>query len=195
MIATSDPGNSRLTAILMAVIALILLYLLVFHWFILRHAAYAEELDGLEEQLVRFQSIAAKREPMEAQLKLIRESREDANLFLDEADFNEAAAALSDRLGQMVRTQAQDSCQIVSRQPVKARTQERYERVTVNVRMRCEVEDFLKILHRLESVVPMVLVGDLNVIKPRARRARRGRGEEIPSSDLDIRFNMSGYLR
>ena len=195
MIATSDPGNSRLTAILMAVIALILLYLLVFHWFMLRHAAYAEELDGLEEQLVRFQSIAAKREPMEAQLKLIRESREDANLFLDEADFNEAAAALSDRLGQMVRTQAQDSCQIVSRQPVKARTQEHYERVTVNVRMRCEVEDFLKILHRLESVVPMVLVGDLNVIKPRARRARRGRGEEISSSVLDIRFNMSGYLR
>ena len=195
MIATSEPGNSRLTAVLMAAIALILVYLLVFHWFMLRHAAYAEELDGLEEQLVRFQSIAAKREPMEAQLKLIRESREDANLFLDEADFNEAAAALSDRLGQMVRTQAQDSCQIVSRQPVKARTQERYERVTVNVRMRCEVEDFLKILHRLESVVPMVLVGDLNVIKPRAHRARRGRGEEIPSSVLDIRFNMSGYLR
>ena len=195
MIATSEPGNSRLTAVLMGVIALILVYLLIFHWFMLRHAAYAEELDGLEEQLIRFQSIAAKREPMEAQLKLIRESREDANLFLGEADFNEAAAALSDRLGQMVRTQAQDSCQIVSRQPVKARTQERYERVTVNVRMRCEVEDFLKILHRLESVVPMVLVGDLNVIKPRAQRARRGRGEEISSSVLDIRFNMSGYLR
>ena len=115
-------------------------------------------------------------------------------LFLTGADFNEAAAAMSDRLSGMVQTQADDDCQIVSRQPVRPRVQERYVRVTVNVRMRCRAEDMLKILHRLESATPMVMVDDLNVVRPRAR-SRANRNQPAVADTLDIRFNMSGYLR
>ena len=125
----------------------------------------------------------------------ISDSREDADLFLAEADFNEAAATMSDRLGQMVRTQAEADCQIVSRQPVRPRAQERYERVTVNVRMRCQPGDLLQILYRLESEVPMMLVDDLNIIRPRARRRRVGGAVVETVESLDIRFNMSGYLK
>ena len=152
-------GNSRTTAILLAVIGVILVYLAGFHWFILRHLEYASDLEGLREQLGRFEAVAAQRDPMEGQLKDIREGRQDANLFLDEADFNEAAAAMSNRLNNMVSTLAEDDCQIVSRQPVRPRAQERYERVTVNVRMRCQSDDLLRILYRLESAVPMVTLG------------------------------------
>jgi general secretion pathway protein M len=190
----SDTGNSKLTALLLLVIALILVYLLGFHWFILRHLEYASDLDGLQEQLGRFEAVAAQRDPMEAQLKDIREGRQDANLFLDEADFNEAAAAMSNRLNNMVSTLAEDDCQIVSRQPVRPRAQERYERVTVNVRMRCQSDDLLRILYRLESAVPMVIVDDLNIVRPRVRRTRRD-SNDVVSAPLDIRFNMSGYIR
>jgi general secretion pathway protein M len=133
------------------------------------------------------------RESAEQQLQDIRASREDASLFLAEADFNEAAAAMSERLGQMVRTQAEADCQIVSRQPVRPRVQERYERVTVNVRMRCQPADLLQILYRLESEIPMMIVEDLNIIRPRARR-RVGNTLVEAAETLDIRFNMSGYL-
>jgi len=96
----------------------------------------------------------------------------------------------------MVQTEAEDDCQIVSRQPVRPRAQERYERVTVNVRMRCGAEDMLKILHRLEAATPMIMVNDLNVVKPRARaRSRRNGDQPEIAVALDIRFNMSGYLR
>jgi len=42
--------------------------------------------------------------------------------------------------------------------------------------------------------VPMIFVEDLTIIKPRARRRRNA---EATDSDemLDVRFNMSGYLR
>jgi general secretion pathway protein M len=185
--------GSKTTAVLLLVIAVILAYLLFFHWFIIRHVGYAAELADLREQLGRFETVAAQRETMEQKLVEIRDGREDSNLFLSGADFNEAAAAMSDRLSRMVQTQAEDDCQIVSRQPVRPRVQERYERVTVNVRMRCGAEDMLKILYRLESATPMVMVADLNVIRPRARR-RAGNQDEIAET-LDIRFNMSGYLR
>ena len=194
MLGVAEGGDSRLTAVLLLVIALITVYLLGFHWFLLRHVEYASELDGLREQLARFEAVAAQRESLEDRLRAIREGREDANLFLSEADFNEAAAAMSNRLNTMVSTLAQDNCQIVSRQPVRPRAQERYERVTVNVRMRCQSDDLLKILYRLESATPMVIVDDLNIVRTRVRRSARG-GAAEDADPLDIRFNMSGYIR
>ena len=189
-----DQKNSRMTAALLLVISLILVYLLVFHWFFLKHRDYASELGDLRDSLARFESVAAMRGSVEQRLEDIRSSRQDASLFLAEADFNEAAAAMSDRLGQMVRTQAEADCQIVSRQPVRPRVQERYERVTVNVRMRCQPSDLLQIMYRLESEVPMMMVDDLNIIKPRSRR-RVGGALVNAVESLDIRFNMSGYLK
>lgn len=186
--------NARLTAILLLLISLLVTYLVFFHWFFQRHVAFAEEISGLKEQLGRFETIVAQRESLQAQLATVRASRTDAELFVDEPDFNEAAAAMAERLGALVEAVADEDCQIVSRQPVRPRVEERYQRVTVNVRMRCQGEDMLEILYRLESDAPTVLVEDLNVIRPRARR----RGDD-PAGDegalLDIRFNMSSYLK
>lgn len=186
-------SDSRLTAVLILVIALILVYLLGFHWFILKHLDYNEEISDLATQLGRFQRVAAQRGEVESQLESLQGRRLESNLFLEEGDFNEAAAGMSERLNQMVSTQADESCQIVSRQPVRAREVERFEKVTVNVRMRCDVQDLLRVLYSLETGVPMIIVEELTVIKPRARRRAR---DSAPAAEaLDVRFNMSGYLR
>ena len=189
-----EPGNSRRTAILLLIIAVIMVYLLGFHWFIIRHADYGDEISELASQLGRFERVAAQREQVEEQLTSLQGRRSESNLFLEEGDFNEAAAGMSERLNQMVSTQANDNCQIVSRQPVRARVVERFEKVTVNVRMRCDIEDLMKVLYSLETGVPMIFVEELTVIKPRARRRTRNQ-ESVAISELDIRFNMSGYLR
>ena len=189
-----DQRNSKATALMLLVIALLLVYLLFFHWFVLRHISYADEIGELREQLGRFQSVAAQREALQTRLGEIRNTQTDEGLFLDYPTFDEAAAALSGNIGDMVRTQADDSCQIVSRQPVRPRVQERFEKVTVNVRMRCNAEDFLPILYGMETGVPLMLVDDLNVIRPRTTRRVRGQQVEEQGA-LDIRFNVSGYLK
>ncbi len=173
MTPVAEQGSNRLTPILLLVIVLLMVYLLCFHWFILRHIDYSEEINGLSEQLGRFQRVAAQRVQYEEQLQALQNRKSDEDLFLEGGDFNEAAAGMSERLGQMISTQADDSCQIVSRQPVRPRVQERFEKVTVNVRMRCDAEDFLQVLYGMEAGVPLMLVDDLNVIRPRTRRPRR----------------------
>jgi general secretion pathway protein M len=189
-----DQRNSKTTAVMLLVIALLLTYLLVFHWFVLRHMDYAEEIGDLRSQLSRFQSVASQREALQAQLSQIRGSQNDEGLFLVYPTFDEAAAALSGNIGDMVRTQADDSCQIVSRQPVRPRVQERFQKVTVNVRMRCDAEDFLQILFGMETGMPLMLVDDLNIIRPRT--SARARGQQVQAQGaLDIRFNVSGYLK
>jgi general secretion pathway protein M len=189
-----DQRNSKTTALMLLAIALLLVYLLVFHWFVLRHLEYAEEIEDLRSQLARFQSVASQRESLQTQLSQIRSSQNDEGLFFEYPSFDEAAAALSGNIGDMVRTQADDSCQIVSRQPVRPRVQERFEKVTVNVRMRCDAEDFLKVLYGMETGMPLMLVDDLNVIRPRT--SRRSRNQQVQEQGaLDIRFNVSGYLK
>jgi general secretion pathway protein M len=194
MALIAEQGNNRLAAVLILVILAIMVYLLCFHWFILRHLDYNSEIADLSDQLGRFERVAAQRTEYETLLQALQERKADENLFLSGNDFNEAAAGMSERLSQMITVQADDSCQIVSRQPVRPRVQERFEKVTVNVRMRCGVEDLKKVLHSLETGVPMIIADEVTVIKPRSRR-RRSSNQNAASGVLDIRFNMSGYLR
>lgn len=189
-----DDRNARTPALLLLVIALLLVYLIGFHWFVIRHLDYAEEIGDLRAQLQRFQAVAAQRPVLQGKLAEIRNSQKDQSLFLKEPEFDEAAAAMSGRIGEMVRTLGDDTCQIVSRQPVRPRVQERYRKVTVNVRMRCNAEDFTQVLYAMESGRPMMLVDDLNIIKSRTRRRTRGEPQP-PRPVLDIRFNVSGYLK
>jgi general secretion pathway protein M len=190
-----DQRNSKMTAIMVLVIALLLVYLLVFHWFILRHREYAGEIGDLRTQLSRFQTVAAQRESLQKRLGQLRGSQKDADLFLEYPEFDEAAAAMSSSIGDMVRSQADESCQIVSRQPVRPRVQERFQKVTVNVRMRCDAEDFLLVLHAMESNSPLMLVDDLNIIRPRTRARSRRSDNQTAQGALDIRFNVSGYMK
>lgn len=189
-----DQKNSKTTAFLLLAIAVLLVYLVFFHWFVMRHKEYAGEISDLRDQLSRFQTVASQRTALQERLGKIRNSQEDAGLFLDDPSFDEAAASISSSIGDMVRIHADDSCQIVSRQPVRARVQERFEKITVNVRMRCNAEDFLKILHSMETNMPLMLVDDLNIIRPRTRSRARNQQESVQGA-LDIRFNVSGYLR
>lgn len=192
IVASLKQGNTKLTAVLLLVIALILVYLLCFHWFILSHLSYGEEISELQSQLDRYRQVAAQKDLVEEQLESLQSRRSESNLFLSESDFNEAAAAMSERLSLMLATFADDSCQIVSRQPERAREVERFEKVTVNVRMRCDIEDLMLMLYNLENGAPMIFAEELTVLKPRARR--RG-NQTVDTQTLDIRFNMSGYLR
>jgi general secretion pathway protein M len=189
----AEQGNNRLAAILLLVIAVILVYMLCFHWFIVRHIEYGTEISDLSDQLGRYQRVAEQKPQYESLLQDLNSRRPDQSLFLGGEDFNEAAAEMSESLGQMINTQAEDTCQIVSRQPVRPRVQERFQKVTVNVRMRCGIEDFRKIMYSLETSVPMVIADEITVIKPRARRRSRNDSANRQST-LDIRFNMSGYL-
>jgi len=195
MALVAEQGNNRLTAVLLFVIVVILVYLLCFHWFIVRHIEYGNEISDLSEQFGRFQRVAAQKTQYQGLLQNLQDRKSDANLFLEGDDFNEAAAGMSERLGQMISTQAEGNCQIVSRQPVRPRVQERFQKVTVNVRMRCSIGDLKKVVYSLETGVPMVIAEELTIIKPRARR-RRGKDQAAEQQTLlDVRFNMSGYLR
>jgi general secretion pathway protein M len=192
MALVPEQGKGRLTAVLLAVIMAIVVYLVGFHWFIQRHLEYGEEITALREQLGRFEQVAGQREYYEGLLRDLQARRSDNALFLEGGEFNEAAAGMSEQLNRTVQAQAESDCKIVSRQPVRPRIEERFQKVVVNARIQCGIDDLTRILHSLETGVPMMLAEELTVIKQRTRRSRNA---EPQPTTLDIRFNMAGYLR
>ncbi len=56
-----DAKNAKLTAVLLLVVVLILVYLVAFHWFVLKHREYAEQVSTQREQLARFEAAVSQR--------------------------------------------------------------------------------------------------------------------------------------
>lgn len=189
-----DRDQGRTLAIGLTVVAVIMVYMAGFHWFVLRHAGLSDRIGELERQIARFRATAAERPELEARLDELRRMRHDSALFLPEGDFNAAAAGLNRRLDEIREAEAEDPslCQVTASQNQRPREPERFTKVTVNVRMQCPLQDFTRILYNLENNVPLIFVDTLNIMQ-RSGSYRRRRGNDSEAF-LDINFNMYGYL-
>lgn len=188
--------NNRPLAIGLALIMGLLVYLVGFHWFVVRHGEISEEINRLETQAARFKAASARRPLLEERLDTLRVDRLDSALFLPQSNFNTAAAALVRRLRETIASEAEDAelCTIVATQNRPDTEPERFEQVTVNVRMNCPLPDLVRILYDLENSVPLVFVDNL-LINQRLTAERRTRRAGVEAyGQLDVRFDMYGFL-
>lgn len=190
-----DLENNRPLAIGLAAIALVLVYLLGFHWFVMRHVELSGEIDNLEERAARFKAAVARRPQLEEQLDDLQAERLDSALFLPESSFNVAAAGLTRRLRDIIQREADDAelCNIVSTTNRSPDEDERFEQVTVNVRMNCPLPDITRILYQLEDNVPLIFVDNL-IVNQRVPAEQAGRRRGGSYGQLDVRFDMYGFL-
>jgi len=187
--------NNRPLAIGLLLIALVAVYLVGFHWFVTRHLELSDQIASLEERAARFKAAVARRPQLEAQLESLEAERLDSALFLPESSFNVGAAGLTRRLRDIIQREADDAdlCSIVSTTNRPDSEPERFEQVTVNVRMNCPLPDMVRILYQLENSVPLIFVDNL-IVNQRIPADRAGRRGSSGYGQLDIRFDMYGFL-
>ncbi|MFU8830815.1 MAG: type II secretion system protein GspM [Wenzhouxiangella sp.] len=188
--------NNKPLAIGLLLVAALLVYLVGFHWFFARHAEIGQEIGQLEDQVARFKTAAARRPQLEERLDELRVDRLDSALFLSQSNFNTAAAALVRRLRDTINTEAEqtDWCTVTATQNRPDSDPERFEQVTVNVRMNCPLPDLVRILYDLENSVPLIFVDNLMVNQRIAADRRNRRGGVEAYGQLDVRFDMYGFL-
>jgi general secretion pathway protein M len=151
------------------------------------------DLIELRDEEARYRATAQQREAIEARLTEVRAFEAGNPGFLTESNFDLAASALIQRLQEQVNLLgAGERCLVVSRTPFRNRDEEPFERVTVKVRMRCEMEHFVAVLHGLESGSPQLFVSELGIT---GRRGIAVRDQPAPAGYLDIAFDLYGYLR
>lgn len=188
------PGRGKPVAIGLALLALGLVYLLLFHGFIFQHIAYATEISELKDAELRFRQIAAQRPEIEARLAEVRQFQAGANYFLAEDSFDLAAANLNSQLKQIIADKGRDPqrCQLISSQNERPTAPEPYQRVVVKVRMRCDLDDLAEILYELENATPFLFVIELNLYQ---QQMFQGGMPQPNLGDMDARFDVYGYIR
>lgn len=190
-----DREQGKTLAVGLAILSLVLVYLLGFHWFVIKHIDYGDQISALREDVARFKSVTAQRSMIEERMTLINSQAQNQDLFLNGQGFDSAAAVLTQRLKQIIATQAdhEQDCQVISNQNVRARETERFEKVLVKVRMRCSLGDLVKVLYELEGTYPLVFIDGMNIYQRYVNTpGRNNRNQNI--AVLDIRFDMYGYL-
>jgi general secretion pathway protein M len=188
------PGKGKPVAIGLALLALGLAYLVLFHGFITQHIAYATEIAELKDAELRYRQIAAQRPQIEQRLAEVRQFQAGANYFLPEDSFDLAAANLNSQLKQIIADKARDPqrCQLISSQNERPTAPEPYQRVVVKVRMRCDLDDMTEILYELENATPFLFVIDLNFYP---QQMFQGGMPQPNLGDMDARFDVYGYIR
>jgi general secretion pathway protein M len=190
-----DRKDNRPLAIGLLIIALILIYMVGFHGFVVRHAELADEAQRLTQQAARFKAAVAREPDLRARLQELEQTRAGRGLFLPESGFNSAAASLTRQLQEIIQEESvqPELCTVQATQNVPDREPERFERVTVNVRMECPLDDISRVLYALEDSRPLVFVDNL-MLRQRITADRAGRRGGSGYGRVDISFNMYGFL-
>jgi general secretion pathway protein M len=190
-----QPKDGRFLAVVLLLITLVLAYLVGIHWwFVAPHLEIAGQMQELREQQARFQRAIAERPEIEKRVAEVKAYEQGNQAFLSETDPNAASAALIQRLKAAMSDHAKDEsrCPNVSTQSYNGGEDELYKRVTVQARLKCDLEPLAAILYDLENGKPYLFVDQVMIYKQQTYTPPGAKTVAVP---LDVRFNVSGYLR
>lgn len=190
-----QPKDGRFLAVVLLAIVLMLVYFVGVHWwFVAPQMQFAADMGDLREQQLRFRQTIAEKPEIEKNLAEVKTYEQGNQAFLGEADANAASAALIQRLKQSMTDHVKDEkrCTSVSQQNFSGGEEELYKRVTVQARLKCDLEPLAAILYDLEKGKPYLFVDQLMIYK---QQTYTPPNSKAPPALLDVRFNLSGYLR
>jgi general secretion pathway protein M len=186
-------GQGQVMAACMFLIALGLTYYFGMHWFVRGHLDVAQEIDELKLSELRFRQELQKKIPLEKRLVQIKQFQASNDYFLPENSFDLAAAGLSTKIKDVVNANANTQrCSVLSSQPQRVSVDEPYQRASVQVRLKCDLDDLVKIIYALENATPLLFVDELNLYQQPMLDASLVTAQ---GGNMDARFDISGYIR
>jgi general secretion pathway protein M len=194
MRAPADRDRWLALGLLLAVLALA--YLLLVHpWWTVPMLAEHDRIQSLQQRELRARMQLTQAPQIAQALQRAQALQARSPGFLPESTSELATAGLVQRLETVVAqaSPGNRACAITNRSPLAEPRQDRFARVTVQVRMRCGTTELGAVLHALESSTPRLFVDNLNVL---AQRYFFVPGQSrSQSGGLDVSFDLYGYLR
>jgi general secretion pathway protein M len=171
----------------------LLAYLLLVHWwFTAPMMGMGEQINELREQELQYRMDAGQRPELEKKLVEVRRQQTQTPHFLPEANKELASAALVQRLEQVVSAASSNpnACQITARTPTENLNKEDFQRVTVQVRLRCGMAEMTSIMYSLEGGSPQLFIDNLEL----ASRTSYNNGGPVGGA-VEVVFDLFGYIQ
>jgi general secretion pathway protein M len=180
--------------LLLAVLALV--YLLLVHpWWTAPMLQVNQDIADSRSRELRVRTQLQQAPQVEKQLTAALAHQAKRPGFLSEASAELATAGLVQRLETVVlqASPGNRSCAITNRSPMPQASRERFDRVVVQVRLRCGTPELAAVLHSLESGTPRLFVDNLSVLSQHYTYMANTAGGN--SAGLEVSFDLYGYLR
>ncbi|MGZ8218216.1 type II secretion system protein GspM [Methylomagnum sp.] len=152
---------------------------------------YADSIEDLQFRLQRLQRIAAEKSGLEERLAKIAAEAQQDERFMQK---NTAALASADLQTQIKDVVGQAGGELTSTQVIPERTEEKFTRIAVKVRMNGSTPQLRQVLHNFESAQPYQFIENLNIRPIRMPRNPAAKNPQIPDR-LSVDFDVVGYMR
>lgn len=191
---TLTARGRRVLAIGLLACVLLLAYLVMLHWwFVAPLSQVRSEMDALRAAQSQYAAALAEAPALRARIQALDAQQASNTAFWGNEDASTAVAALMQHVTDTVAAQAAGgSCtvnqKLMLRDPPR-QSGEPYRRAAVNIKLSCDMQALVGVLHALEDGSPYAFIDDLSIYRnPVAARQGKGR-------PLEVQFTLSGYLR
>lgn len=184
-----SPLVSRSLAVAILVAALAALWVLLVAPVTEKFEGYGRSISHSRELLVRHLQIAAQRARLERELEELRRAQSSTGRFLEGGGIELVAAEAQNKVKNLIDA---NGATLQSTQILPAQEKDNFRKLTIRVTMSADTEALQRIFHALETANPYLFLDNID-IRSRRRRARRGRS--VSQGELQIRFDLYGYMR
>ncbi len=186
--------NSRLAALALLVLAVLLAYVVLLHWWIVAPLQQIHsDMADLRDTHGRYAAAIAEKPALQQRLLALGAGQADSSAFLAADDANAAAADLMQRVVDVVAGHAEAGrCVVSQKMPLPnppATAGEPYRKAAVGISLSCDIEPLATVLQALEQGTPYLFVDDLSIYRNPVA------AQQNQASPLEVQFTLSGYIR
>ena len=180
------PLQSRIAAIVLALITLVLAYFLLLHWwFVAPLVSVDDQMHDLQQLHAKYAAVIAEQPVLEKRVAKLKRGGATVDAFLSASDPSNAAADLIQRASDVVAAHAHEGagCSMPSKMPIEQDSgNEPFRRVSVSITLDCDMQPLAAVLHDFDRGLPYLFVDSLNLARS-------------PSGRVQAQLSLSGYLR
>jgi general secretion pathway protein M len=192
--AALNPRDSRIAAIGLLLLVLLLGYFVLLHWwFVAPLQQIRGEMADLRDTHSRYAAAIAEKPTLQRRIAALGAGQAASSAFLAADDPNTAAADLMQRVVDVVAGNTSgDSCVVSQKMPLPSPPPtpgEPYRQAAVSISLSCDIQTLAAVLQALEQGTPYLFVDDLSIYRnPVAAQQNR-------AAALEVQFTVSGYVR
>ncbi len=192
MSAPMRPAFSRALALALLAAAVGGAYGGVVDPLITRYRTYDATIAERAELVNRYRRLAAARPALAKRLAELGTLERASTGFLKGGNEALIGAELQNRLKGVVES---SGGKLTSVQVLPGKDENGFRRITIRARLTATVEALRKVLHAVETAPPVLWVDNVDVRARKTRRRRRAKQVQADDRTLEVRFDLSGYVR
>lgn len=180
------PLQSRIAAIVLALVALAIAYFLLLHWwFVAPLRSVDSQMHDLQQIHAKYAAAIAEQPALQKRVASLERGGASVAAFLSDSDASTAAADLIQRATDVVAAHAHEGsgCSMPSKMPIEQDSgNEPFRRVSVSITLDCGMQPLASVLHDFDRGLPYLFVDNLTIARS-------------PTGRLQAQLSLSGYLR